>query len=136
MDFAWTPEQRAAYDEVRASVEQTFAPTADAGRLHDRDVWRQLGQLGLLGLCMPASTAAAGSARWTPRSCRGARRGCADTGLVFAAGAHLFACAMPIAGFGSDRTARAAPARPVLREVVAGNAMTEAGAGSDVSRLP
>ncbi|MGC4868597.1 acyl-CoA dehydrogenase family protein [Micromonospora sp. DT53] len=136
MDFAWTPEQRAAYDEVRASVEQTFAPTADAGRLHDRDVWRQLGQLGLLGLCIPAEYGGGGlGALDTALRVEAFGRGCADTGLVFAAGAHQFACAVPVAGFGTPELKEDLLPGICSGEVVAGNAMTESGAGSDVSRL-
>lgn len=62
-------------------------------------------------------------------------RGCADTGLVFAAAAHLFACAMPVAEFaGADLRARVL-ARAVSGEWILGNAITEAEAGSDVSAL-
>ncbi|MET7704761.1 acyl-CoA dehydrogenase family protein [Micromonospora sp. NPDC005413] len=136
MDFAWTSEQRAAYDEVRASVAETFAPTADAGRLHDRDAWRRLGQLGLLGLCIPAEYGGGGlGALDTALRVEAFGRGCADTGLVFASGAHLFACAMPVAGFGTPELKKDLLPRICSGEVVAGNAMTEAGAGSDVSRL-
>ncbi|MGV9214137.1 acyl-CoA dehydrogenase family protein [Micromonospora sp. RB23] len=136
MDFAWTPEQRDAYDQVRASAEQAFPPTADASRLHDREAWRRLGRLGLLGLCIPAEYGGGGlGALDTALRVEAFGRGCADTGLVFAASAHQFACAVPIAGFGTPEVKKGLLPRICSGEVVAGNAMTEAGAGSDVSRL-
>ena len=60
--------------------------------------------------------------------------GCADTGLLFGAGAHLFACAVPIAGYGSASLRERLPAM-CAGEVIGANYMTEDGAGSDISRL-
>jgi alkylation response protein AidB-like acyl-CoA dehydrogenase len=60
--------------------------------------------------------------------------GCQDVGLLFAAGAHLFACAMPIARFGTEAQRDVLPAM-CAGELIAANAITEDEAGSDVSRL-
>jgi alkylation response protein AidB-like acyl-CoA dehydrogenase len=60
--------------------------------------------------------------------------GCEDVGLLFAAGAHLFACVMPIARFGTETQRDMLPAL-CAGELIAANAITEDGAGSDISRL-
>ena len=62
-------------------------------------------------------------------------RGGADRGLLFALGAHLFGCVIPIARFGSDDQAAAWLPRLIQGETVAALAMTEAGSGSTVSEL-
>jgi alkylation response protein AidB-like acyl-CoA dehydrogenase len=56
-------------------------------------------------------------------------------GLVFAAMAHLFACAMPIAEHGGEEMRRVTLPRLSSGEWVGANAITEEGAGSDVTRL-
>ncbi|GAA4466707.1 acyl-CoA dehydrogenase family protein [Phytohabitans houttuyneae] len=134
MEFGWTPEQRARYDEALAAA-RGFGPETGAPGLAPDD-WLALGKQGLLGASVAPEYGGAGlGALDTAHLFEAFGRGCPDTGLVFAAAAHLFACAMPIADFGA----------PALRErllpdmcagrAVAANAMTEPGAGSDVSTL-
>jgi alkylation response protein AidB-like acyl-CoA dehydrogenase len=62
-------------------------------------------------------------------------RGCPETGLVFGTSAHLFACAMPLVDFGPDALREELLPGICTGELIAGNAITEADAGSDVSRL-
>ncbi|HEY1348891.1 MAG TPA: acyl-CoA dehydrogenase family protein, partial [Ktedonobacteraceae bacterium] len=60
---------------------------------------------------------------------------CTDMGLVFSVAAHLFACATPIAEYGSRALqARVLPGL-VAGELVGANAITEQEAGSDVCAL-
>jgi alkylation response protein AidB-like acyl-CoA dehydrogenase len=56
-------------------------------------------------------------------------------GLVFAALAHLFACAMPIAEHGDEAMRREILPRLSSGEWIGANAITEEGAGSDATRL-
>jgi alkylation response protein AidB-like acyl-CoA dehydrogenase len=65
----------------------------------------------------------------------GFARGCSDMGLVFAACAHLFACAMPIAEHGDEELKARVLPRLASGDWVAANAITEADAGSDVFAL-
>ena len=135
MDFSWTPDQRAAQDAVLEAVRGAFddAPATD---FFTRKEWRRLGELGLLGLCVPTEYGGQGlGALETAGMVEAFGKGCVDTGLVFAASAHLFACTVPIVEFGSDTLKRRLLPGLVSGELVAGNAMTEDGAGSDVSRL-
>ena len=62
-------------------------------------------------------------------------RGGADRGLLFALGAHLFGCVIPIARFGTDDQAATWLPGLVNGETVAALAMTESGSGSTVSEL-
>lgn len=135
MDFSWTPRQRAAQDAVLEAVREAFddAPATD---YFTGKQWRTLGELGLLGLCVPAEYGGQGlGALETAGMVEAFGRACTNTGLVFAASAHLFACVVPIVAFGSEEVKRRLLPRLCSGEFVAGNAMTEDGAGSDVSRL-
>lgn len=136
MEFGWTPEQRAAFDRTLDAVHAQFPAKAGEPRWSFREGWRRLGALGLLGLCVPAEYGGAGlGALDTARQVEALGRGCVDTGLVFGASAHLFACAVPIATFGTASCRSRLLPGMCSGELIAGNAMTEAQAGSDVSRL-
>ncbi|WP_225849137.1 acyl-CoA dehydrogenase family protein [Streptomyces sp. HPF1205] len=135
MDFSWSTQQRAAQSAVLEAVREAFdgRPGTD---FFTRGQWRTLGDLGLLGLCVPTEYGGQGlGALETAGMVEAFGRGCADTGLVFAASAHLFACTVPIADFGTDTVRTKLLPGLCSGDLVAGNAMTEAEAGSDVSRL-
>ncbi|MEE1931076.1 acyl-CoA dehydrogenase family protein [Streptomyces sp. TRM 70351] len=144
MEFDWTEAQRARYGQTLDAVRAAFpddesAPaggSAAPGTYYDRKDWLLLGQLGLLGLSVPARFGGAGlGALDTAHQVEALGRGCARTGLVFGASAHLFACAMPVVDFGTEELRRRILPGMCSGELIAGNAMTEDEAGSDVSRL-
>jgi alkylation response protein AidB-like acyl-CoA dehydrogenase len=139
MHFSPTAEQDRLYDEARQFAAQRINPAieARAGRPYfGADEWRLCGELGLLGACVPEEHGGRGhDALTVARIVEGFARGCSDTGLVFAACAHLFAVAMPIAEHGgADLRERVLP-RLASGEWVGANAITEAEAGSDVFAL-
>ncbi|MGV9894154.1 acyl-CoA dehydrogenase family protein [Streptomyces tendae] len=138
MDFGWNDEQLAKYEQTLSDVRVAF-PFEDTARSADhyrREDWLRLGKLGLLGLSVPARYGGGGlGALDTARQVEALGRGCAETGLVFGASAHLFACAMPLVTFGSDASREELLPGMCTGELIAGNAITEADAGSDVSRL-
>jgi clorobiocin biosynthesis protein CloN3 len=138
MFLDWDDAQRKEYEEMLAAVRRQFAGPADAATLRDglRDGWRRCGELGLLGLCVSPEYGGGGrSALDTAHLIEAFGRGCPDTGLVFAVGAHLFACALPVAAFASAEVrARLLPGM-CAGTLIAANAMTEREAGSDVSAL-
>ncbi|MEV5833572.1 acyl-CoA dehydrogenase family protein [Nocardia sp. NPDC052112] len=134
MEFAWTAAQRQRYEDAFAAARDAFPE--ERAHSFDRESWRVLGELGLLGACLSPEYGGQGlGALDTARIFEAFGHGCADTGLVFAAAAHLFACAMPIAEFGSPALRERLLRGMAAGELVAGNAMTEADAGSDVGRL-
>ncbi|MGW6056100.1 acyl-CoA dehydrogenase family protein [Streptomyces sp. NPDC055189] len=138
MDFGWNDDQLARYEKTLSDVRAAFPfeDTSKATTRYQREDWLRLGKLGLLGLSVPACHGGGGlGALDTAHQVEALGRGCPETGLVFAASAHLFACAMPLVGFGSAELREELLPRMCTGELIAGNAMTEPEAGSDVSRL-
>ncbi len=136
MDFGWSAEQRAAFETTLREVGAAFPAGLDPDRPHRRDEWLRLGKLGLLGLCVPTRYGGAGlGAVDSALRVEALGRACADTGLVFSANAHLFACAVPVAEFTGEEVRRRMLPGMCTGELIAANAMTEDDAGSDVSRL-
>ncbi|MGH3719497.1 MAG: acyl-CoA dehydrogenase family protein [Pseudonocardiaceae bacterium] len=135
MDFGWTTEQRERYEQTFTAVRDAF-PTGNCGTPYSRKDWLRLGELGLLGLSVPTHYGGGGlTALDTAHLVEALGRGCPDTGLVFAACAHLFACTMPIVEFGVETTREQLLPDLCAGRLIAGNAMTEREAGSDVSAL-
>src|SRR5690242_20518763 len=100
MEFGWTTEQRARYDEALMAARRLGPETGMPGI--PSEAWLTFGEQGLLGASVALEHGGAGlGALDTARLYEAFGRGCPDTGLVFAAAAHLFACVMPIADFGS-----------------------------------
>jgi alkylation response protein AidB-like acyl-CoA dehydrogenase len=136
MEFGWTDDQHNLYLKVRQAVRDEFPGHGRPREPFDREDWRALGRLGLLGACVGEEHGGLGlGALDTARLYEALGEGCADTGLVFAASAHLFACTVPIRDHGKPAVAGRYLPGLCSGELIAGNAMTEAGAGSDVSRL-
>ncbi|MFA1550269.1 acyl-CoA dehydrogenase family protein [Actinomadura chokoriensis] len=135
VEFDWTVSQRNLYEKILSGVRAGVGEGAGDGRF-SRDAWRTCGGLGLLGLSVPAEYGGEGlDAVTTARAVEAFGRGTADFGLLFAAMAHLFACAMPIAEHGrAELRARVLPAL-CSGEWIGANAITEEQAGSDVGAL-
>ncbi|BCB83190.1 hypothetical protein Psuf_005030 [Phytohabitans suffuscus] len=133
MSYDWTPEMRDRYDElVRAARERSVPATTH----YTREEWRWCGDVGLLGLSVPESHGGSGlDALGTASAMEAFGYGYADMGLVFAAAAHLFACAMPIAEHGTAEIRQQVLPRLCDGRWIAGNAATEDEAGSDLTSL-
>ncbi|MGA8117477.1 MAG: acyl-CoA dehydrogenase [Actinocatenispora sp.] len=134
MDFDLSPEQRDRTDHVRRGAGTLPAP--EPGNAADRDAWRAAAELGLTGLCLPAEDGGGGLGALDTALCLEAFcDGGADTGLAFGIAAHLLACGIVLTEHARD------PVRAELLRglssgtVIAANAMTEDGAGSDVTQL-
>lgn len=133
MAFDLTVEQRNGMAALREQVSARFGDVTDAG---DRANWRVAGELDLLGLCIPQEYGGSGlGALDTALALEAFGAACPDTGFAFAACAHLLACALPIATFGSDELRKELLPDLCSGKAIAANAMTEAGAGSDSSAL-
>jgi alkylation response protein AidB-like acyl-CoA dehydrogenase len=137
MEFGWTAAQTARFEDTLAAVAEAFPPgERPMTGFSTRKSWQRLGELGLLGLCVPTRYGGGGlGALDTAHQVEALGRACSHTGLVFGAGAHLFACAMPIAAFGTDSAKERFLPGMCGGALVAANAMTEPDAGSDVARL-
>jgi alkylation response protein AidB-like acyl-CoA dehydrogenase len=138
MDFGWTAAQQERYERILSATRQWPArPAGASGNGHfTQEGWRRCGELGLLGLSLPPHYGGQGfDALTTARMVEAFARGQHDMGLVFAAMAHLFACAMPISEYGTDEVQARFLPRLSSGEWVAANAITEEQAGSDVSAL-
>ncbi|MEU4657394.1 acyl-CoA dehydrogenase family protein [Streptomyces sp. NPDC023723] len=129
MDFSLSAEQQEIHARVRAAAQEISDPRG-------MRQWKELARLGLPGAAVPKEYGGSGlGALDTALLYEGASDGGADTGLLFAAAAHLFACARPIVEFASARTREALLPALCSGDLIAGNAMTEPDAGSDISRL-
>jgi alkylation response protein AidB-like acyl-CoA dehydrogenase len=137
VEFGWNEGQQARYDEVLDATRDAFPAAPGAGHgFYTRKDWLRLAEIGMLGSCLPKEYGGQGlGALDTARVVEAVGRGCADTGLVFGAAAHTFACAVPLARFGGDALRRRLLPELAAGRLIAGNAMTEPEAGSDSSRL-
>ncbi|MEU8392709.1 acyl-CoA dehydrogenase family protein [Micromonospora sp. NPDC048843] len=134
MDFDISTAQKKRYDEIFAAARDLGH--ASVGGHFTREEWRAVACVGLTGLCLPAEHGGTGLGALDTALCIEAfGRGCSETGLVFAVSAHLLACAVPIRDFAADEVRGQLLTGLSSGELVAANAMTEDGAGSDVGLL-
>jgi alkylation response protein AidB-like acyl-CoA dehydrogenase len=135
MDFRLTDDHRQLRDAILKFARAELSPGArDRDRDHrfDRELFRKCGTMGLTGLPVPEELGGAGlDPLSTAIALEAFGYGCEDGGLVFSVCAHLLACVIPIWKHGSD--AQKATWLPELASgrLIAVNAMTESGTGSD-----
>jgi alkylation response protein AidB-like acyl-CoA dehydrogenase len=137
MDFALTAEQREIQALTREFAAAEIEPNAAAwDRDHGfpRELLTKLGELGLMGVCVPEEHGGAGADFFSyilvlEELSR------ADAGVGVTVAVHTSACTLPILQFGTDeQIARFVP--PLAHgEGVGCFALTEPGAGSDAGSL-
>ena len=137
MDFALTEEQQAIQALAREFAEQEIAPhAADWDREHrfPRDLFGKLGELGLMGVCVPEELGGAG-ADFVSYVLVLEELSRADAGVGVTVAVHTSAATLPIVAFGTDeQRGRFVP--PLARgEVIGAFALTEPGSGSDAGSL-
>jgi L-prolyl-[peptidyl-carrier protein] dehydrogenase len=138
MDFDLSTAQRKRGEELLDRVRELLPGrrrrTPDAH--FTRAEWTTAAGLGLTGLCLPTEYGGGGlDALDTALHLEAFGQGCADTGLVFGVAAHLLACAVPIRDFAGADLRGGLLTGLADGELIAANAMTEPGAGSDVGRI-
>ena len=137
VDFELTPEQREiqalARDFARAEIEP-HAAAWDRAHAFPRELLGTLGELGLMGVCVPEEYGGAG-ADFLSYILVLEELSRADAGVGVTVAVHTSACTMPLLQFGSDeQRARFVP--PLARgEGIGCFALTEPGSGSDAGAL-
>jgi alkylation response protein AidB-like acyl-CoA dehydrogenase len=132
-----TPEQREIQSLAREFADERIAPEAAAwDRAHGfpRELLGALGQLGLLGVCVPEEHGGAG-ADFVSYILVLEELSRADAGVGVTVAVHTSAVTLPILTFGTDEQ-KAMFAPPLARgEAIGAFALTEPDAGSDAGSL-
>lgn len=133
MEFGWSPEQEDLYQRALAFSREKLNRPPGGTSGFSRELWRECGQFGLLGLVVPEKWGGLGlNAVSAARMIEALGRAGDDMGFIFSMMAHQFACVMPILEHGTDEQREALLPSLCSGERVAGNAITEAEAGSDL----
>lgn len=135
IDFGYTTEQRQLYDAIVQLAGHELnghAAEYDRQQVFAKDEWKKCGAIKLQGLCVPGQYGGLGlDAVSTAVALEALGYGCTDGGLVFAIAAHLLSCTVPLALHGSEGQKNKYLRRMASGELIAANAITEAGSGSD-----
>ena len=135
MDFAWPPEVRHRLERTRQFAEERLsALPRPAG--FDRSAWDALANFGLFRMPLSKAWGGEGSgALATLAVLEALGHGGADRGLLFAAGAHMFGCAVPLAAYGTTRHAEIWREGLSSGSVIGALAVTEVTGGSSLDSL-
>ncbi|MEN8167520.1 MAG: acyl-CoA dehydrogenase family protein [Pseudomonadota bacterium] len=135
MDFALNEEQRILREEIIRFAKKELndgVRERDQQQSFRHDLWLKCGDMGLQGLPVPESCGGIGL---DPLSSAIALEalgyGCEDGGLTFAVCAHLLACVVPVWKHGSEEQQQRYLPELCTGRLIAVNAMTEPGTGSD-----
>jgi alkylation response protein AidB-like acyl-CoA dehydrogenase len=132
-----TDEQREIRDLARRFADEEVAPQAPAWDREHRfpvETLRHMGELGLLGVCIPAEHGGAGADYLSyVLAMEEISRG--DAGLGTTLGVHIGAGQLPILNYGTDeQIERLVPPAAQGHELLA-FCLTESGSGSDASAM-
>jgi alkylation response protein AidB-like acyl-CoA dehydrogenase len=135
VDFDWTPEQDAAYDTMVAFARRELNDDLIArDRLHEFNHrgWKACAEIGVQGLAVPVEHGGAGADPLTMvRALEGLGYGCADNGLLFSLGAHMWSAEIPLVRFGTEEQQRRYLPGMADGSIIAVQCMTEPDTGSD-----
>jgi len=139
MEFGLAEEQRILRDEIRRFARDKLNDDnirRDREQQFRRDLWQACAEMGLVGLPVSEEYGGAGlDPLSTAIALEALGYGCEDSGLVFSICAHLLACVVPIWRFGSDDQKKRYLPGLCDGTLIAANAMTEPGSGSDAFAL-
>jgi alkylation response protein AidB-like acyl-CoA dehydrogenase len=131
------PEQQEIRALARRFADEQVAPRAagwDREHVFPREVFAQLGELGLMGVCVPAEHGGAGADFLSyVLVLEELSRGDAGVGVTVAV--HTSACTLPILAHGSSEQVERSVPPLAAGEEIGAFALTEAGSGSDASAL-
>ncbi len=136
MDFSWSDEEQQLYERTLAFFSHLKVVTDKPLVSRTSDVWRAMGEFGVLGVAVDASHGGLGlTPLQTVHMTEAIGLGINNFGLAFAALAHAFACVEPIAKFCTPEIRETWLPRLLSGDAVGANAITEAEAGSDAFAL-
>ena len=134
MDFGLGETTEMLRETVRAFAQDRIAPRADAidrGNQFPRDLWPEMGALGMLGITVEEKYGGAGMGYLDHVvAMEEVSRASGAVGLSY--GAHSNICVNQIRRYGTEAQKRAYLPKLIAGEWVGALAMSEAGAGSDV----
>ena len=137
MDFELTAEQReiqaVAHDFAMAEIEPNAAAW-DRDHGFPRELLTALGELGLLGVCVPESYGGAG-ADFVSYILVLEELSRADAGVGVTVAVHTSACTLPILQFGTDEQRSRFVPELARGDRIGCFALTEPGAGSDAGAI-
>ena len=136
MDFSLTPEQRAIQALAREFADAEIAPHAagwDREHTFPREVFAKLGELGLMGVCVPEELGGAG-ADFLSYILVLEELSRADAGVGVTVAVHTSAATLPILAFGTDEQQRRFVPDLAAGRVIGAFALTEPDSGSDAGR--
>lgn len=140
MDFSWSSEQKklydSAYDFARKNLKSNAKECNSFKEGFLKEQWRLCADFGIVGGCVPLEYGGKG---WDALTMAYILEALAyagtDRGLLFSISAHLFACAMPIARYGSASVKSTILPLLCTGSYIGANAITEEQAGSDAFAL-
>lgn len=139
MDFSFSKEQQTLRKEIIRFAQNELNDLIgerDRQQIFPHELWLKCGQMGFQGLPVPEEYGGSGvDALTTAIGLEALGYGCHDSGLVFAICAHLLACVIPIWKFGNEDQKEHYLPRLCNGTMIAVNAMTEPGSGSDAFSL-
>jgi len=139
MDFTLTDEQKMFKETVYRYGKEEIAPLCEEAELRGEfspEIWRKLGEMGLLGL--PFSEELGGSGADVVTCClAGEALGHAgvDGGSLLAWGAHTYLCSCNIYNFGTEEQKKKYMPKLASGEWIGCMGLTEPGAGSDAASM-
>lgn len=138
MDFEWAFEQREYHDTVVrfAQRELSTQPMPVDTDGFPREAWKRCAAFGIQSLPLPTEHGGSEADVLTLMAAMEALGyGCSDNGLLFALGAHMWACQDPIVKFGTDDQRRRWLPGLGDGSLIAAHAMSEPESGSDALSL-
>lgn len=135
MDFTLSEDQELLRKEIIRFAQKELNDgilERDRDESFSREQWEKCGEMGLQGLPVPEEYGGSGlDSLSTAIALEAFGYGCHDGGLIFSICAHLLACLVPIWKYGNeDQKKRYLPGL-CNGSLIAVNAMTEPGSGSD-----
>jgi len=139
VDFAWSDEQKDLAEAIMKFGRQELkSDLIQMDKTHGFDLegWKKCADFGIHGLPIPEQYGGSGlDPLTTVYGLETLGYVCRDNGLVFSINAHMWTCAIPILIFGSEEQKKRYLPALCRGEWIGGNAMTEAGSGSDAYSL-
>jgi butyryl-CoA dehydrogenase len=137
MDFQLTDEQRQVRDMCRDFAAKELAPNArrwDLNHEFPREAVKKLGELGLMGIAVPAELGGAGMDNISyALAMEEISRGCAGTGVIMSVSNSLFCD--PVMKYGTDEQKKQFLAPYASGEKLGAYALTEPQSGSDAAEI-